>query len=122
MGTYQGDDTTGFQSPAQDYLEPVINLAELLDLRRPGLYPVRVKGQGLRSRGIHSGDILIANADSDPIAGRVCLALLHGEYVLGTLQHADDVWWLQPSNGAAVPVADDVEIWAIIKALVRMRV
>ncbi len=37
MGTYQGDDTTGFQSPAQDYIEPVINLADILDLRRPGL-------------------------------------------------------------------------------------
>jgi DNA polymerase V len=41
MKPYQGDETTGFQSPAQDYVEPVLDLPRLLDLRRPGLYPVR---------------------------------------------------------------------------------
>lgn len=40
----QGGETTGFQSPAGDYVEPVIDLAEHLDLRRPGRYPVRVVG------------------------------------------------------------------------------
>lgn len=38
MGTSHGDDTTGFQSPAQDYIEPVIGLARLHNLRRPSLY------------------------------------------------------------------------------------
>ena len=66
MSDYKGDDTTGFQSPAQDYVEPVIDLAQLLDLRRPGLYPVRVVGHDLRARGIHHGDILIANAAAEP--------------------------------------------------------
>lgn len=122
MGSYQGDDTTGFQSPAQDYIEPVIDLAHLLDLRKPGLYPVRVIGQELRARGIHNGDILIANSDSEPIAGKVCIALLHGEFILATLVRDDDSWWLRPSSGAPVIVDDDVEVWAMIKALVRMRV
>lgn len=122
MGTYQGDDTTGFQSPAQDYIEPVINLADVLDLRRPGLYPVRVVGQELRARGIHAGDILIANADSEPAAGKVCVALLHGEFILATLLRDGEAWWLRPSSGNAVEVDGDVEIWAIIKALIRTKV
>lgn len=122
MGTYHGDDTTGFQSPAQDYIEPVIDLAQILDLRRPGLYLVRVVGQELRSRGIHAGDILIANADSEPTSGKVCVALLHGEFILATLIRDQDDWWLRPSSGSPVQVTDDVEIWAIIKALVRTRV
>ena len=122
MGTYQGDDTTGFQSPAQDYIEPVIDLAQILDLRRPGIYPVRVVGQELRARGIHSGDILVANADSEPVAGKVCVALLHGEFILATLARDGEDWWLRPSAGPPIPVKADVEIWAIIKALVRTRV
>lgn len=122
MGNYQGDDTTGFQSPAQDYIEPVIDLARILDLRRPGLYPVRVVGQELRARGIHAGDILIANADSEPVDGKVCVALLHGEFILATLIRDGEEWWLRPSLGSPVPVSDDVEICAIIKALVRLRV
>lgn len=122
MGTYQGDDTTGFQSPAQDYIEPVIDLAELLDLRRPGLYPVRVIGHELRARGIHAGDILIANAAAEPAAGKVCVAFLHGEVVLATLTLKEESWWLRPSAGDPLPVSDDVEIWAVIQALVRMGV
>jgi DNA polymerase V len=47
MGSYWGDETTDFQSPAQDYIEGVV------DLRRPGRYPVRVKGQALSERGPH---------------------------------------------------------------------
>jgi len=35
MSHYKGDETTGFQSPAQDYIEPVIDLAAILDLRPP---------------------------------------------------------------------------------------
>ncbi|MDZ4364890.1 LexA family protein [Brevundimonas sp.] len=122
MGTYQGDDTTGFQSPAQDYIEPVVDLAKLLDLRRPGLYPVRVVGHELRARGIHAGDILIANAAAEPVSGKVCVAFLKGEVMLATLTLRDESWWLKASSGEPVEVADDIEIWAIISALVRVGV
>ena len=122
MGSYRGDETTGFQSPAQDYVEPAIDLAAILNLREPGIYPVRVVGQELRGRGIHAGDILIANAAADPIPGKVCVAILHGEVILATLIRKDGGWWLAPSVGEPKPVSDDVEVWAIIKALVRLKV
>lgn len=120
--SYQGDDTTGFQSPAQDYVEGVIDLPALLDLRKPGLYPVRVVGQQLRARGIHHGDILIANAGADPAPGKVCVAILHGEVVLATLERRNDRWFIALAQGEPQPVSDEVEIWAMIQSLVRLRV
>lgn len=123
MSSYQGDETTGFQSPAQDYIEPVIDLAQLLGLRSPGIYPVRVVGHELRARGIFHGDILIANAAAEPTPGKVCVAFLHGEVILATLTRDDDQWWLAPSRGrSVVPVSEEVEIWAIIDKLVRTKV
>jgi SOS-response transcriptional repressor LexA len=122
VGSYKGDNTTGFQSPAQDYVEPVIDLAEVLNLRAPGIYPVRVIGHQLRRRGIFHGDILIANAAAEPVVGKVCVAFLHGEVILATLTRNESNWHLTPSNGAAVPVSDEVEIWAIIDKLVRTKV
>lgn len=122
MTAYKGDETTGFQSPAQDYIEPVVDLARLLDLRRPGLYPVRVVGHQLRARGIHHGDILIANAADEPVAGKVCVAFLHGEVILATLSREADAWWLKPAARAPVEVTDEVEVWAMINSLVRMKV
>jgi DNA polymerase V len=76
---YQGAETTGFQSPAQDHIEHVLDLPDILDLRRPGMYPVRVVGQAFRDRGIHHGDILIANAAADPAPGMVVNYVLYGD-------------------------------------------
>jgi DNA polymerase V len=122
MGKYQGDETTGFQSPAQDYIEGVLDLAAILDLRRPGRYPVRVKGHALAARGIQDGDILVADAAAEPKAGKVCVAMVGGDVILATLTQRDAQWVLAPSSGPLVTIADDVEIWAIVEALVRTRI
>lgn len=122
MAAYQGDETTGFQSPAQDYIEPVVDLAAMLSLREPGKYPVRVVGQALRERGIHHGDILIANAAADPRPGRVCVAIIGCDVILATLLLKDGSWLLKPSSREAVAVTGDTEVWAIVEALVRMKV
>lgn len=116
---YRGDETTGFQSPAQDHVEAVPDLAELLELRRPQRYAVRVKGDSLRRRGIHSGDILVVNTDGEPKSGKVCVAFVHGDVVLAILTEKDGEWWLEPSNYAPQPITEDTEIWAMIAALVR---
>ncbi len=122
MTSYQGDKTTGFQSPAQDYVEPVIDLAIRLDLRRPGIYPVRVIGQTLSERGIRHGDVLIANAAAQPQAGKVCVAFVNADIILATLMQKDGGWWLRPSKREPLPVTDDTEIWAIVESLVRFKV
>ena len=116
---YKGAETTGFQSPAQDHVEAVPDLAELLELRRPQRYAVRVKGEGLRQRGIHGGDILVVNTDAEPRSGKVCVAFLHGDVVLAILTEKDGQWWLEPSNDTPQPVSDETEVWAMIAALVR---
>ena len=119
MGGYRGDNTTGFQSPAQDYVEDVIDLAAMLDLRRPGRYPVRVTGQALAARGIRDGDILVADAAAEPKPGKVCVAMVGGDVILATLTKREDTWVLVPSSGTIITIADDVEVWAIVQALVR---
>jgi DNA polymerase V len=82
MTTYTGGNTTGFVSPAGDNLEARLNLADLLDLSRPSRYPVRVSGDALASRGIYSGDILIADAASPPARGKIAVVMLHGSVLI----------------------------------------
>lgn len=122
MPDYRGDETTGFQSPAQDHIEPVINLASMLDLRAPGRYPVRVVGQALKERGIQHGDILVANAAADPKPGKVCVAIVGGDVILATLALKDGDWWLRPAAKAPIAVSGEIEVWAVVEALVRLRV
>ncbi len=117
---YHGGETTGFQSPAQDHIEQVLDLAELLDLRAPGIYPVRVAGSALSERGILDGDILIVNTAGRPSPGQVAVAFVHGGVVLATLHRLENGWGLKlRGQGEPVPVSDEVEIWAIVAGLVR---
>lgn len=122
MAGYSGDETTGFQSPAQDHIEGVIDLAARLDLRRPNIYPVRVRGRALASHGIQHGDVLVVNAAADPAPGRVCVAIMDGEIILATLAFKQGGWWLRPEAAPARPITGDTEIWAIVEALVRFKV
>lgn len=122
MGRYQGDDTTGFQSPAQDYVEPTIDLGQILGLRQPGLYPVRFVDQDMRGRGIHAGDILITDAAAAPADGQVCVVFLHGERVLATIARQDGDWWVRRAGRDPVLVSEDVEVWGAVKALVRTKI
>ena len=122
LGEYQGDETTSFQSPVQDYIEGVLDLASILDLRRSGRYPVRVKGDTLAARSIQDGDMLVADAAAEPKAGKVCVAMVGGDVILATLTRRGAQWVLAPSSGPLVTIADDVEVWAIVEALVRTRV
>lgn len=66
--------TTGFPSLTTIYLEAVISLAEILDLRRPSRYPVRVGRGALPSRGIAKKDILVVDCASIAPFHRVCEA------------------------------------------------
>ena len=118
--TYRGAETTGFQSPAQDYIEELIDLGRILDLRKPGIYPVRVKGQAMQERGIRDGGILIANTTLRPAHGKVAVAILQGSFRLATLERRGGAWFLLPSGAKeALPVSDDAEVWAIVAGLVR---
>jgi SOS-response transcriptional repressor LexA len=120
---YRGGETTGFQSPAQDHIEHVIDLSAVLDLGKPGMYPVRVVGQALRERGILDGDILIANAAADPVAGKVVVAFVHGSVLLATLERRSSGWCLLPAGkNVSLPINEDAEVWAIVAGLVRVSV
>ena len=72
----------GFQSPAQDRIEHVVDLARVLDLQKPGIYPVRVSGQAFAARGIRDGDILIANTAARPAHGKVAVAVLQAAFAM----------------------------------------
>lgn len=122
MTGYNGGNTTGFVSPAGDSLESRIDLGEILDLARPSRYPVRVSGDALASRGILSGDILIANSASPPTHGKVAVVMLQGSVLVGQLAYRGGQWWLQSGRADVQAVAvtgDEAEVWAVVTGLIR---
>lgn len=117
--TYDGGNTTGFPSPATIYLEAVIDLAQILDLRRPSRYPVRVMGGSLPSRGIAERDILVVDAAAGRAPDRIGVVMTSGEVFLAVLKRAGPSWQLIRANGEEEAIGDDTEVWGIVTAIVR---
>jgi len=122
---YDGSNTTGFVSPAADALEGPVDLAVMLDLRRPHRYAVRVLGQALAERGILPGDVLIADTAALPKHGQVAIVTLHGEMWVSQITYRQGQWWMRPGCADKPLVAVDdhgAEVWGVVAALVRPKV
>lgn len=122
MDQYTGGNTTGFSSPAGDYLESRIDLTEILELKRPSRYLVKVKGNDLVRRGILSGDVLVVDFATAPTTGKIAVIMMNGEAMVGQLALRNGAWCLMPGREGGEPVkieGDDAEIWAIAVSLVR---
>ena len=123
MSTYAGDRTTGFASPAADAVEGPINLSEVLDLRRPSRYPVRVRGATFAARGILDGDVLIVDTAAQAQGGDLVVASASGTAILAELRANKGHWWLISGDNSHTPIrvdpAQDVEIWAAVTGVVR---
>lgn len=125
MSAYAGDRTTGFASPAADAVEGPIDLSEVLDLRRPSRYPVRVRGLTFVARGILDGDILIADTAGQKVSGQLVIASAAGQVILAELRVRSSRWWLVSGDDGREPIrvdpAQDVDIWATVTGVVRER-
>jgi len=118
---YDGGNTTGFASPATIYLEAVIDLAAILDLRQPSRYPVRVIGGSYPAEGIAERDILVVDAAAERIPNRVAVVMTAGEVFLAILKRRGPSWAVIRANGEEIAVEGEIEVWGIVTASVRER-
>ncbi len=88
MGKAQvaGSVVAGFPSPAEQYLEPPLDLNELLVRRPAATYFVRVKGDSMIGAGIHDKDLLVVDRSLTPADGDVVIAAVDGEFTVKTLR------------------------------------
>ena len=79
-----GTVAAGFPSPAEQYLEPPLDLNELLVKRPAATFFVRVSGDSMIGAGIHDGDILVVDRSLRPVSGDVIIASVDGEFTVKT--------------------------------------
>ena len=113
---YDGGGTTGFPSPASGSTEPTVNLAAVLDLRRPSRYPMRVAGSSLNGRGILEGDILVVDTAVQLHDGCIAVLALGGEMRMEPVELRAGRWW---TAGAEPCLLEDVQVWGVATGLVR---
>jgi DNA polymerase V len=74
-----------FPSPANDDIEPSLNLNDHLIRNPESTFLVRVAGEALADAGLHDGDLLVMDRATPPLAGNVVLAIVDGTPVLTRL-------------------------------------
>lgn len=113
----------GFPSPADDHIERHISLDELLELRAPHTYLVKVEGDSMIGAGIFPGDLLAVDRSKEARHGEVIIAALNGEPVCKRLHRRDGVTMLLSDNKAYPPryimEGDELVEWGVVRKSVR---
>ena len=121
-----GSVVAGFPSPAEQYLEPPLDLNELLVKRPAATYFVRVEGDSMIGVGIHDGDLLVVDRSLTPADGDVVIAALDGEFTVKRLGIGEKglgiVYRLIPENPefeeVVIQAGQDFVIWGVVTACV----
>ena len=74
----------GFPSPAEQYLEPPLDLNELLVKRPAATFFVRVEGDSMIGAGIRDKDLLVVDRSLTPANGDIIIASVDGEFTVKT--------------------------------------
>ena len=81
-----GSVVAGFPSPAEQYLEPPLDLNELLVKRPAATFFVRVEGDSMIGAGIRDKDLLVVDRSLTPANGDIIIAAVDGEFTVKTLR------------------------------------
>lgn len=100
-----------------------LSLDQLLDIRAPATYLVRVEGDSMQGAGIFSGDLLVVSKALDPVRGNIVIGVVNGEPMCKRLDFAGNMPVLRSDNPAYaaryVLESDEFSIWGVVTHSVR---
>ena len=85
----------GFPSPADDYVDQILDLNEFVDAD-VGTYYFRCEGESMTGAGIFPGDVLVVKRGAEPRSGDVVIAELDGDFTVKRWVKAGRRMWLMP--------------------------
>ncbi|MBO4631105.1 MAG: translesion error-prone DNA polymerase V autoproteolytic subunit [Lentisphaeria bacterium] len=113
----------GFPSPAEHYIEKMLDLDEYLSAHPESTYYVRVAGDSMTGAGIFPGDILCVDRSIDFFDGAIIVASVDGEFTVKYLRKNGGQLYLRAANPNYPPIffgsEQDVRCWGVVTGLVR---
>lgn len=110
--------SAGFPSPADDYLDPAIDLNEHLITNPAATFLVRVKGNSMVDAGIYEEDVLIVDRSIPATNNCIVIAMLSGEFTVKRLRQRAGKTFLEAANSsfARIELKDEQElvIWGVV--------
>ncbi len=93
-----GSVVAGFPSPAEQYVEPPLDLNEYLIKRREATFLMRVEGDSMRDAAILDKDIIAVDRSLRPASGDIIVASIDGEFTVKRFRKDKNGVCLEPAN------------------------
>ncbi len=121
MGEGKPVRTSGFPSPAEEWLEPRLRLEDLV--RHPeSTFFARMRGTAMHGDGIFDGDILVVDRALEPAPGALVVAYCNGEMVVRRLTRKGGRPVLTATDGSAPAQLDEEAgdlLWGVVCHAIR---
>ncbi|MFC3909243.1 LexA family protein [Legionella dresdenensis] len=120
---YASSVRAGFPSPADDYIESMLDLNEYLVQHPAATFLVTASGDSMQNAGIQSGDLLIVDRSLEASHGKIVIAALDGELTVKRLSKKNGCVQLIPENADYQPIditrEADLVIWGVVTHIIR---
>ena len=100
----------GFPSPADDYLESLPSIDELLIKHPSATYLGRASGDSMIERGILDGSILVIDRAIEPIHNSTIVASIAGEFTVKIVDLKTKQLKAANPNHAPIPIPEDLDV------------
>lgn len=113
----------GFPSPAADHIEQHISIDQLLNIRAPHVYLVRIEGNSMEGAGIFDGDLAVVDRSVTPEHGHIVIAAVNCEPLCKRLNKSGEHIILTSENPSYparyILEGDELVIWGVVTFSVR---
>ena len=114
----------GFPSPADDYINEVIDINDLFQVNEASSYFVRAEGLSMIYDGIMPGDVLCVRKDLQPYNGDIVIASIDNEFTVKRFKKIGTRLILEAANEEFPNIepteVQDVQIWGVVTGLARV--
>lgn len=112
----------GFPSPADDYVDSVLDLNELVITHPAATFFVRVSGESMINAAICENDVLVVDRSIEAADRSIVVAILNGEFTVKRLRKTRDAVYLLPENPKFKPIKisenSDFQVWGVVTYII----
>jgi DNA polymerase V len=110
--------SAGFPSPADGYLEEMLDLNSYLVRNKTATFFFRVMGDSMTGANIHDGDMLVVDRSIEAKHRHIVLAVINNEYTVKRLYYHEGVIELHAENPAYAPIRfqehEELQVWGVV--------
>ena len=114
----------GFPSPAQDYIDKVLDMNEHLIKNETATFIVKVASLSMLNAGIEIDDELIVDRSLDAKHGDIVVALIDNDFTVKRLMIDEKGQWLKAENPDYKDIhlldGQELLIWGVVTCIIKM--